>query len=247
MSSTKKESSNRPEKTAGKNRSHFSEFDDEGVQKKTAEVERSLSIFINSIGDPIFVKDDQSRLLLVNDAFCLLFEMDRDRIIGQTLEQDVSPEERENFLKNDKQVLKDGIENISEESLTVRNGEKRIISTRKSRYINERKEKFLIGIIRDITDRTKSEQALTKAKEKAEEYENRFHLLMQNMNAGVNVHAPDSRIVHSNARASEIMGLSEDQMKGKKAVDPDWKFVYPDNSPMKFDDYPVNQDLRQRL
>ncbi len=37
---------------------------------------------INKIGDPVFVKDDKSRLLLVNDAFCKLFDLQRSDIIG---------------------------------------------------------------------------------------------------------------------------------------------------------------------
>ena len=73
--------------------------DSEIEQIKTTEKavlsEKYLDNIINNIGDPFFVKDEQSRILLVNDAFCLLFDLARDNIIGKTLAEDVSPEEKD--------------------------------------------------------------------------------------------------------------------------------------------------------
>jgi PAS domain S-box-containing protein len=115
---------------------------------------------LNNIGDPVFVKDDQSRLLMVNDAFCEIFNLQREQIIGKTLSEDVSPEERDIFLRIDKQVLENGIENINEESLTVRGGETRIISTKKTRFIDADNKKYLVGVIHDITERKKTENSL---------------------------------------------------------------------------------------
>lgn len=115
---------------------------------------------LNNIGDPVFVKDDQSRLLMVNDAFCEIFNLQRDQIIGKTLSEDVPPEERDSFLKIDKQVLETGIENINEESLTVRGGETRIISTKKTRFLDADNKKYLVGVIHDITEGKKTENSL---------------------------------------------------------------------------------------
>lgn len=124
---------------------------------------KDINAIINSLGDSIFVKDDQSRLLLVNDAFCEIFGLSRAEIIGKTLAEDVPLDERESFLKIDRQVLADGLENINEESLTVRGRETIFISTRKSRFIDSNGKKFVVGVIRDITDRKKIEQALIES------------------------------------------------------------------------------------
>ncbi len=120
---------------------------------------------LNSIGDPVFVKDNKSRLLIVNDAFCEIFNLSRDKIIGKTLVEDVLDVERKSFLKIDRQVLNNGIENINEESLTVRGGQTKIISTRKTRFIDSDGNKFVIGVIHDISERHKSENKL-KEREK---------------------------------------------------------------------------------
>ncbi|WP_339916095.1 PAS domain S-box protein [Yeosuana marina] len=140
-------------------------------KEKAEESKTYLDNIINKIGDPIFVKDEHSSLLLVNEAFCNMFGLNKDEIIGKTLAEDVSPKEQEGFLKIDKQVLKDGIENINEESLTVRGGETRTIATHKTRFLDSNGKKYLIGVIRDITDIKKTQLELLKAKEKAEESE----------------------------------------------------------------------------
>lgn len=144
-----------------------SSFQNEAEQKTELFNEREswkdINAIINSLGDSIFVKDDQSRLLLVNDAFCEIFGLSRAEIIGKTLAEDVPLDERESFLKIDRQVLADGLENINEESLTVRGRETIFISTRKSRFIDSNGKKFVVGVIRDITDRKKIEQALIES------------------------------------------------------------------------------------
>jgi len=92
--------------------------------------EKYLDNILNNMGDPVFVKDDQSRILLVNDSFCRLFDLTREKIIGKTLAENVDPKEQESFLKIDKQILADGMENINVEKLTIRDGQTMTISTR---------------------------------------------------------------------------------------------------------------------
>mgnify|MGYP000680906495 CR=1 FL=1 len=108
-------------------------------------------------------------MLLVNNAFCDIFNLKKEDIIGKTLAEDVSVEERESFFKIDKSVIDTGIENINEETLTVREGETRTVLTKKTRFIDENGQKFLVGIIRDITDRKKAEIELEKHKDNLEE------------------------------------------------------------------------------
>ncbi len=127
-----------------------------------------LERILDNIGDPVFMKDQNSRLLLVNEAFCSAFGLEKSKIIGKTLAEDVSPEERESFLKIDREVLKTGVENVNEETLTVRGGDTRIISTKKTRFSDEAGNHFLIGIIRDITERKRAEQALENSARRSE-------------------------------------------------------------------------------
>jgi len=95
---------------------------------------------------------------------------------------------------------------------------------------------YLINIIQMISELTleKLEQ-ITKEK--------RYRGLVDNLSAGVIVHGPDSQIILCNHRASELLGLTEDQMKGKKAIDPAWKFVKEDMTPLPLENYPISYIL----
>ena len=124
-----------------------------------------LDGIINNIGDPVFVKDEQSRILKANDAFCNMFGLKRADIIGKTLAEDVAPAEKESFLRIDKQVLADGLENINEETLTLSGRPRQNVSTRKTRFIDDTGQKFLVGVIRDITQRVQAEEATQQSKD----------------------------------------------------------------------------------
>ncbi len=88
----------------------------------------------------------------------------------------------------------------------------------------------------DVTSQRRAEQALRLSEEQ-------HRLLVQNLHAGVVVHAPDTSILLANEQACRLLGLSEEEIKGKVAVDPAWAFFGQDETPMPFEGYPVNRVL----
>ena len=70
--------------------------------------------------------------------------------------------------------------------------------------------------------------------------------LLSNLNAGVVAHAPDTSILMANPAACKLLGLTENQMMGIEAIDPQWSFLRDDGSVMPLDEYPVNQVLSRK-
>ncbi len=168
---------------------------------------------LNKIGDPVFVKDDQSRLILVNDAFCEIFNLQKNEIIGKTLAEEVLPKEQEAFLKIDRQVISNGIANQSEESLTVRGGATKTISAKKSRFVDAQGERFLIGIIRDITERKKAEDALKDSDE-------RWKILFQDIpNVAVQGYDKNGKTKYWNKASETFYGYSSEEAIGNNLTD----------------------------
>ena len=98
----------------------------------------------------------------------------------------------------------------------------------------------VVEFVRNITERKQAEEALQKS-------EKQLRKLLQNIKAAVVVHDSDTKILRSNRVAQELLGLTEDQLFGKKAIDPAWKFIREDGSIMPFEEYPVNQVLEKKL
>ena len=90
----------------------------------------------------------------------------------------------------------------------------------------------VVGMSRDVTAQRQAEQALKASEE-------RHRLLVNHLLAGVVVHAPDTSILFSNAEAGRALGLTTQQMLGKRATDPQWVFFRENGTPMPIEDYPV--------
>ncbi len=85
-------------------------------------------------------------------------------------------------------------------------------------------------------ERDRAEQALRESEAK-------FRTLVHKIQTAVVVHDADTKILVSNAKAQELLGLNDDQMSGKTAHDPAWHFVREDGSRMPEGEYPVNRVL----
>lgn len=73
------------------------------------------------------------------------------------------------------------------------------------------------------------------------EQEERYSALLHHMQAGIVVHAPDTTILTNNAKAAELLGLTEDELCGKTAIDPAWNFISEDNLTLLVNEYPVSR------
>ncbi len=94
-----------------------------------------------------------------------------------------------------------------------------------------------------IRERTLQQQLAEQA---LRDSEVRFRSLVHKVQAALVVHGADTRIVISNSMAQQLLGLSEAQLQGKSALDPDWHFMREDGSRMPEEEFPVNQVLASR-
>jgi len=75
------------------------------------------------------------------------------------------------------------------------------------------------------------------------EQEIRYSTLLQYMQAGIVVHAPDTTILMNNSKAAELLGLTQDELCGKTAIDPAWNFISEENIPLSVEEFPVSRVL----
>jgi PAS domain S-box-containing protein len=136
---------------------------------------------VNSVQSPVFVKDDQLRFVLTNEAFNKLVGRLDDSLIGLT-DYDLVPREQAAFFQEiDRKVLGTGAPHETEEALTSADGVEHWLFTRKSMVKVASGERYLVGIISDITERKRMEKDLVAAKLKAEDANRAKSMFLANM------------------------------------------------------------------
>lgn len=172
--------------------------EEEGVNQE------NLENILNTIGDPVFVKDQEHRFVLLNDAFCDFIGISRDKLLGNTDYDFFPKEEADVFYEKDNKVLETGKQDTNQEKFSDKNGRKHVIITRKTRYVNPQGKKFIVGTIRDITERKKKEE---EARKLASIVESSSDAII-----GKNL---DGIITSWNKAAEEMYGYSEEEALGQ--------------------------------
>ncbi|MEG3927286.1 MULTISPECIES: CHASE2 domain-containing protein [unclassified Microcoleus] len=130
------------------------------LQEELKRSKEFLQSLIDTIPDPIFVKDRNHRCVVLNQAYC--------RFIGYPLEilncrtdYDLFPQaEAEIFWQQNELVFQTHQPRENEEYFTDANGITHLIATKRSLHKDAAGNLFLVGAIRDITERQLRQNAL---------------------------------------------------------------------------------------
>ncbi len=125
-----------------------------------------LESLIDSVADPIFVKDRKHRWVLFNEAFVALLGRPREQLLGKS-DFDFFPKAQADvFWQQDELVFETARENSNEELLTDARGRIHVLVTRKTLWTDAGGRKFLIGVIRDITESVDAAEDLKRSQER---------------------------------------------------------------------------------
>jgi len=138
------------------------------TERRLIEEERNRSqIFLTkilaAIPDPVFVKDTERRFVLVNEAMCMFLGHSRQELLGRKDTDFVSLDMADAGDAGDMCTLAAGGEHIAEERLTDSLGRTRAIVTKRGNFSDARGERFVVGVIRDVTDDRAKEALLRRS------------------------------------------------------------------------------------
>ncbi len=138
------------------------------TERKALEIElrraqEFLTAILNNVADPIFVKDEKHRWVLLNAAFCRFIGYSREDLLGKTDYDYFPKEEADEFWEKDDLVFASNEPNENEELITDANDKQHVILTKKAVFLDAKGQKLLVGIIKDITERKLMEQELLKS------------------------------------------------------------------------------------
>lgn len=186
------------------------------LKKKTAkeiQLQEQLSKYkylFNKIKAAVYFCDNQGKLLDINPAGLRLLGFKKNKLLQMDLSKNyLNPERRKLFFKELK--AKSYISNFE---FSIRNKKGKILNILENAIMLKDKNKKSIGycgIMQDITKRKLAEEELAKLKE--------FHeSIVHSMSEGILIEDPNGTISFINPRAAQMLGYSENELLGSKAI-----------------------------
>ena len=124
---------------------------------------------LDILPNPVLVKNQNLEYVWINKAFEQLFSVERDQVIGK-LDTELFPNRQVSQCNGgDLRVLENGEVDEAVETVFESSGLPRETITRKSRLSLPDGVTYLIGVMHDITDVTRANEALTKSQVLLEE------------------------------------------------------------------------------
>jgi diguanylate cyclase (GGDEF)-like protein/PAS domain S-box-containing protein len=120
----------------------------------------AVRLVLDAVPHPIFLKDDQSRFVVLNRNMCDFMGHSYEELAGKTDYDFVPKEQADVFRQVDRLVLETGEVNENEEVMLGPDGEIRTLVTRKARASLPNGARFVVGCISDITKLKQHEASL---------------------------------------------------------------------------------------
>jgi len=189
--------------------------------RRAAEEEQRSRQFLDSVIDAmphdVYVKDEQGRWLIVNDAMCRTFQVPRERLLGHTAADLLPPDKARVIEAQDREVLASDRTLVFEsEALPDGRANQWLLMTKSPVRLADG-SRYIVGINTDVT-------ALRQAMQEVERARQFFDLTINAMQQGLIVKDQQGRFVTANRAWCRNAGLSLEQIRGKTVWD-----IYPED------------------
>lgn len=193
-------------------RGHFvAVFDNITDRKRAEESLRQLLNFreslIDSIPNPIFYKDVNGKYLGCNQAFASLIGLSKQEVVGKTVYEVASKELAEIWRERDEQLFDSPGVQVFESSMALPDGTEHSFVAHKAPFFGtDGALAGLIGVVLDITDRKRAEDALRES-------EQRYRTTFDNAAVGIDLVDRHGRFLEVNDTLANFLGYTQQELR----------------------------------
>jgi PAS domain S-box-containing protein len=183
----------------------------EGIRsdRETLSHER-YKAFVENIEEGVYEVDIDGNLLYFNDSLCRIFEYPREEIQFQSFAKFMDKEQAEEVVDSFGKMYETG-QGFSDFlwRIVTKNGDHKIVELSANLITNKEGERVgFRGIVRDITDKFRTQDALKKS-------ERRLRTLFRFVPFPIVVYTVDGRVSYVNPAFTETFGWTFEELEGK--------------------------------
>jgi len=176
--------------------------------------------------------DQAGMFLHANLTTAGMLGVGRDQLMGQALNRFIARDDQDAFHLLRKREAESGEAQACELRMRRQDGTKFWVSITAIRVMDDSGAPALRIVLSDVTAR-KSAEAVQRRNE------TRWQASIDSLNIGFLVQSPTSEILFSNPVAASLLGLSEEQLRGRTSFDPRWNVIHEDGTPFPGAAHPV--------
>jgi PAS domain S-box-containing protein len=171
-----------------------------------------LENLLNGLPQPIFVKDAQHRSVLVNEAYCRLFNVTREQIRGRDDADFLDAETAAERFREDDAVLASAAPLISEQSMVAPDGRITWLYKSKNPITFPDGSRGIVGLLADITEQKEAQLKIMRSRQFLD-------ALVSAVPLPVFVKDREHRFVLMNDAVCTFLGVAREQLLGRTDLD----------------------------
>lgn len=174
---------------------------------KTAQLEvevsrNFLNEIIDSIPNPLFVKNRQHQWVLVNQAYCNLTGINKENILGKTEHDFLNAVDAEHYKKLDEEQFINENESVRESSEIDPQGQLKNLLIKKNIFTSKNSP-FLIAVLTDITEIKKRESEILL-----------YNKITDQISDAISVADKSGHLIYVNQSHANALGKSKEELIG---------------------------------
>ena len=146
-------------------------FQQDVTEYKEREQElKQYEAIIETIDDGVYVVDENSRFVMVNEAYAEMFGYDREELLGAHVSLIADEDVSERAQRLETNMRRDSVDRPMIEAELPTAGGDRLPLEANFTLLSGRDEEYRVGVVRDISERKAREQELQRQNERLEEF-----------------------------------------------------------------------------